>query len=96
MSVCPMAGVSHADDHRVSRPTVDRHERDRPMTHQLRAQMSIADERQNGWRRESADDRRRSSERAATVAGPGRRLTIVTGLSIADIRRRIAGAFAEA
>jgi hypothetical protein len=66
------------------------------MTHQLRAQISIATERQDSWRRESVDDRRRSPERAATATGPGPRLTAVTHLSIADIRRRISGAFAEA
>ena len=68
------------------------------MTHQLRAQTSIANERQDGWRRETEADRRfaTTQSRPSDATGPGFRLAIVGRLSIADIRRKIAGASAEA
>jgi hypothetical protein len=68
------------------------------MTHQLRAQTSIATERQGGWRREAAADRIAHAKAAETpiTAGTGFHLAFVGRLSISELRRRIAGVAAEA
>jgi hypothetical protein len=69
------------------------------MTHQLRAQTSIASERQTSWRREASADRRAAatgSDPISMAAGAGFRLAFVGRMSIADLRRRIAGASAQA